>query len=348
MRSLGAPFSASETLMVEGSSLLVLRLLVAQHGHYLHGNAHNCQNRVNHPAQQQAGSTPDRGANFRREKPHIDSKNLERPDRQNWRRHEAKDLEQADNTVTNRQRNHTPAHENSQQRRVNHLGRKAAQLRPSRPQSVEDDSSQTICVAKLRRKQNPESIDQRQRPKAMPKLLGHKSSLKSTGIPLDAFLDSLFLHPPHRVEGTSVFMVANTGSVPNALLHNLLHNKVLHQRVMFLNVEILTVPAVPERDRLSMESLGNGCWRVKLRFGFKDVTDVPKALELCRAQGLDFRMMETSFFLNRETIIATPGGGMAQWRERLFSAMARNATSAVEYFHIPTNRVIELGTQVEI
>ena len=174
------------------------------------------------------------------------------------------------------------------------------------------------------------------------------SSLKSTGIPLDAFLDSLFLHPPHRVEGTSVFMVANTGSVPNALLHNLLHNKVLHQRVMFLNVEILTVPAVPERDRLSMESLGNGCWRVKLRFGFKDVTDVPKALELCRAQGLDFRMMETSFFLNRETIIATPGGGMAQWRERLFSAMARNATSAVEYFHIPTNRVIELGTQVEI
>jgi len=172
--------------------------------------------------------------------------------------------------------------------------------------------------------------------------------LKTQAIPLDTFLRSLFDHPLHRVEGTAVFMVANLKAVPHALLHNLSHNKVLHQRVVFLHVEITEVPYEPFENRVVVKSLGNGCWSVLIRYGFKNVTDVPKTLELCEEHGLRFDMMETSFFLNRETIISVPGEGMAQWRERMFAAIARNASSVVDYFHIPSNRVIELGTQIEI
>jgi len=172
--------------------------------------------------------------------------------------------------------------------------------------------------------------------------------LESQAIPLDNFLESLFQHPLHRVDGTAVFMVANLDAVPHALLHNLSHNKVLHKRVVFLHVRIAEVPWVPFEERVTVRSLGNGCWTVLIRYGFKNVTDVPKALELCSAHGLAFELMETSFFLNRETIISTPGGGMALWRERMFATMARNASSVVDYFQIPSNRVIELGTQIEI
>ncbi|MEK6592395.1 MAG: potassium transporter Kup [Pseudomonadota bacterium] len=172
--------------------------------------------------------------------------------------------------------------------------------------------------------------------------------LKSSAIPLEDFLKSLFDYPPHRVPGTAVFMVADASAVPHALLHNLAHNKVLHERVVFLTVVIEDVPWVPFNERVTVEVLGNGCWRVRIHFGFKNRTDVPRALELCHSHGLAFEMMETSFFLSRETLIPVAGGGMALWRERLFAAMARNASSVVEYFNIPTNRVIELGTQIEI
>ena len=174
------------------------------------------------------------------------------------------------------------------------------------------------------------------------------ANMKTTAIPLEAFLQSLFEHPPHRVPGTAVFLVANAGAVPRSMLHNLSHNKVLHERVVLLTVIVEDVPWVSFDERIAVEPLGHGCWRVTARFGFKNRTDVPQALELCRDAGLEFEMMETSFFLSRETIISTPRGGMVQWRERLFATMARNAGSAAAYFNLPTNRVIELGTQVEI
>ncbi len=175
--------------------------------------------------------------------------------------------------------------------------------------------------------------------------------LRSGSVPLEQFLKSLFIEPPHRVPGTAVYLSATPDAVPHALLHNLNHNKVLHERVVFLTVMVKDVPWVPFDQRVSVEPLGHECWRVILQFGFKNRPDVSQALtELCKTQGLPVTMMETSFFLSRETLIPTVGApsGMALWRERLFAAMARNAGSAVAYFNIPPNRVIELGTQVEI
>jgi KUP system potassium uptake protein len=124
---------------------------------------------------------------------------------------------------------------------------------------------------------------------------------------------------------------------------------VLHERVVFLNVVIEEVPWVPFENCVSVESLGNGCWRVRVCFGFMNRTDVPQALQLCRDRGLEIDIMETSFFLNREKLIpVAANGGMWLWRERMFAAMARNASSPMDYLNIPSNRVIELGTQIEI
>jgi KUP system potassium uptake protein len=171
---------------------------------------------------------------------------------------------------------------------------------------------------------------------------------RESSIPLEPFLKSLFEHPIHRVSGTAIFLVANPEAVPHALLHNLTHNKVLHERVVFLTVITRDVPWVTEEVRVTVQALGHECYRIKLYFGFRDNPDVPKALELCGAQGLTFNTLETSFFLSRDTVIPTHGTGMADWREKLFAAMTRNAGSAVEFFNIPANRVIELGTQVQI
>jgi KUP system potassium uptake protein len=145
-------------------------------------------------------------------------------------------------------------------------------------------------------------------------------------------------------------MIANAEAVPHALLHNLAHNKVLHERVVFLTVQIEDVPWVPFGERVAVESLGRDCWRMRVRFGFKNKPDVTQALELARTHGLEFEMLETSFFLSRETLIPVrdAADGMALWRERMFAALARNASSVTDYFNIPTNRVIELGTKIEI
>jgi KUP system potassium uptake protein len=132
------------------------------------------------------------------------------------------------------------------------------------------------------------------------------------------------------------------------MLHNLAHNKVLHERVVFMTVVIKDIPWVPFGERIELEPLGRNCYQLKINFGFKNQPDVPRALRLCKSQGIEFNMMETSFFVSREKVIPTPGDGMALWRERLFAAMTRNAGSIVDYFSIPANRVIELGTQVEI
>jgi KUP system potassium uptake protein len=174
--------------------------------------------------------------------------------------------------------------------------------------------------------------------------------LNESSVPLGPFLKSLFAAPPQRVPGTAIFLTATPEATPHALLHNLNHNKVLHERVVFLTVEIGDVPWVSFHDRVTCERLGNGCWRVRVRYGFMNRPDVMRALDLCAAMGVEFNMMETSFFLSRQQIVPSTGGPstMARWRERMFAAMARNATNVTDYFNIPTNRVIELGTRVEI
>jgi KUP system potassium uptake protein len=174
--------------------------------------------------------------------------------------------------------------------------------------------------------------------------------LRASSVPLKPFLDSLFADPPQRVPGTAVFLTATPEATPHALLHNLNHNKVLHERVVFLTVQITEAPWVPPLERLSLVKLGHGCWSMTLRYGFMDEPDVVKALELAGTLGLEFEMMSTSFFLSREMVVpvAAVESGMSLWRERVFAAMARNAGNAADYFKLPTNRVIELGTKVEI
>jgi KUP system potassium uptake protein len=173
--------------------------------------------------------------------------------------------------------------------------------------------------------------------------------LDESSVPLKPFLTSLFRDPPHRVPGTAVFLTATPDATPAALLHNLNHNKVLHERVVFLTVEVKDVPWVPFTERIVCDALGHGCWRVRVRYGFMDRPDVTRALELCGALGLEFENMQTSFFLSRQKIVPTQGGiGMAFWRDRLFAAMARNAGNVTDYFNIPANRVIELGSRVQI
>jgi len=173
--------------------------------------------------------------------------------------------------------------------------------------------------------------------------------LNATSVPLGPFLESLFRDPPQRVPGTAVFLTATPDATPHALLHNLNHNKVLHERVVFLTVEIRAVPWVAFEERVTCERLGHGCWRVRVRYGFMNRPDVTAALELCGALGLDLEPMETSYFLSRQQVVATEEGvGMALWRDRLFAAMARNAGNVTDFFNIPPNRVIELGTRVQI
>ena len=172
--------------------------------------------------------------------------------------------------------------------------------------------------------------------------------LRPGAIPLEPFLASVMAHPPLRVEGTAVFLTAGREGVPHALLHNLNHNKVLHERIVLLTVVTADVPFVPESQRVEIHAVGNEFYRMNVRFGFKDEPDLPRALQVPNSLGIEFAMMETSFFLSRQTIVPTKSPGMALWREKLFAAMSRNASSATEFFRIPTNRVVELGTQIEI
>ena len=176
--------------------------------------------------------------------------------------------------------------------------------------------------------------------------------LRSSSLPLSAFLESLLASPLRRVPGTAVFLTSAPDVTPHALLHSLKHYKVMHAENVFLTVEFHDVPAVPIEDRVECESLGNKCWRVVVRYGFVDRPDVPQALEQCGPYGLQVNPMEASYFLSREKVVPVAGGsgadGMALWRDRLFAAMARNSGSITDFFEIPTNRVVELGTQIEI
>ena len=172
--------------------------------------------------------------------------------------------------------------------------------------------------------------------------------LKQTGLALDPFIASVTTHPPLRVPGTAVFLTANANAVPNALLHNLKHNKVLHERNVLLTVETLEVPSAEFGERTEITALGHEFYRLTLRFGFAEDPDIPAALQSCTVKGLGFDMMDTTFFISRETVVATDRPGMPLWRDRLFAFLARNAGSATAFFRIPGNRLIELGTQVEI
>lgn len=173
--------------------------------------------------------------------------------------------------------------------------------------------------------------------------------LQQDSMPLDAFLKSLDYGGPQRVAGTGIFLTPQPGSVPRAMLHNLLHNKVLHERVILLNVNMQDIPHVIEADRIRVESLPQGFYRIILNYGFKDKPDIPAALEQLGQMGMEpVEMMETSFFLGRETIVPNAVPAMTLWRQVLFMWMFRNADTATAYFKIPTNRVVELGTQIEL
>ncbi len=167
-------------------------------------------------------------------------------------------------------------------------------------------------------------------------------------MPLDVFIASIAASPPVRVPGTAVFLTSMSGRVPHALLHNLKHNKVLHERVVLLTLTTRDIPRVPLSERLRIERLDCNFEQFEAFFGFKEDPDVPALLEECGRRGYAFDMMDTSFFVSRETLIATEAPGMALWRDRLFVSMSKNATKATEFFNVPTNRVVELGTQVEL
>jgi KUP system potassium uptake protein len=172
--------------------------------------------------------------------------------------------------------------------------------------------------------------------------------MREAAMPVEIFVKSA-ANSAVRVSGTAVFMTTAPEGVPHALLHNLKHNKVLHERVMLLTVRIEDVPYVEEGSRFNLTDLGSGFYRLILRFGFMEDLDVPAALMRVESCGPQFRMMDTSFFLARQTLLASGSRpGMALWRERLFSWMLRNAESAMEFFKLPPNRVVELGSQVEI
>ncbi|MFY9509974.1 MAG: potassium transporter Kup [Rubrivivax sp.] len=172
--------------------------------------------------------------------------------------------------------------------------------------------------------------------------------LRDDAIDLQSFLDAVFVSPPVRVPGTAVFLSAEAGLTPNALMHNLKHNKVLHEHNLFVAVRHHEVPWIGFDKRIEMQPLGHDCWQVTLHFGFKNDPDVPEALQLLKDRGVPLDDMDTSYFLSRDTVIPTFGGGMAMWREKLFASMHRNASAAADFLNLPANRIVELGSKVEI
>jgi len=173
-------------------------------------------------------------------------------------------------------------------------------------------------------------------------------SLRSDALRLSDFLEAVFIAPPARVEGTAVFMTAEPGNVPNALLHNLKHNKILHQQNLFVTVRSHEVPRMEADKRLEITPLGHECWQVIVNYGFKDDPDLPTALSQHQNQGYSLDAMTTSYFLSRDIVIPTIGSGMAPWREKLFAQMHHNASAAAEFLNLPTNAVVELGSKIEI
>jgi KUP system potassium uptake protein len=178
------------------------------------------------------------------------------------------------------------------------------------------------------------------------RLLNEK--LRADAIDLPSFLEAVFVSPPARVEGTAVFLTAEVGTVPNAMLHNLKHNKVLHNNNLFVTVRNHEVPWIGLNKRLEIDSLGHDCWQVVIHYGFKNDPDVPKALEQIKGRGCEMNSMTTSYFLSRDTVVPSIGAGMSFWREKLFAQMHHNASGAADFLNLPNNSVVELGSKIEI
>ncbi len=174
------------------------------------------------------------------------------------------------------------------------------------------------------------------------------SKIKADALDLRGFLDSVFISPPARVDGTAVFLSAAVGTVPNALLHNLKHNKVLHETNLFVTVRNHEVPWIGLDKRIEIERMGHDCWQVLINYGFKNDPDVPKALQQLKGRGVALDPMSTSFFLSRDTVVPVLGEGMAPWREKLFAQMHHNASSAADFLNLPNNSVVEMGSKIEI
>ena len=177
-------------------------------------------------------------------------------------------------------------------------------------------------------------------------LLREKMSADSVDLP--SFLEAVFISPPVRVEGTAVFMTAESGIVPNALLHNLKHNKVLHLQNLFVTVNNHEVPWIEADKRLDVLALGHECWQINVHYGFMNDLDLPKALKKIQDEGCQLEPMTTSYFLSRDMVIPTIGSGMAIWREKLFAQMHHNASGAADFLNLPNNSVVELGSKIEI
>ena len=175
-----------------------------------------------------------------------------------------------------------------------------------------------------------------------------RQRIQLEGLELKPFIESLKIAPPHSVAGNAIYMTSDLSRAPQALLHSLKHFKVLHETVVFLNVQIEDVPRVAKSQRLAVEQLSSTFWSVRVHFGFMDETDIPAALEWCSEYGLDLEEMQTTFFLNREMIVPIQKSGLSYWREKLFASQYKNANSAANQFQLPTNRIVELGTQVNL
>jgi KUP system potassium uptake protein len=167
-------------------------------------------------------------------------------------------------------------------------------------------------------------------------------------IPLELFLADLLVEPPHRVPGMAVFMSGNPVGTPPALRHNVMHNHILHETVVIVVVRTADAPHVPPSERIELEEIGEGFWRVTLSYGFMTEPDVPSTLREINHPQLDFGRNDISYFIGRETLVATEKPGMARWREHLFVWMSRNAQTATHYFRLPADRVVEIGTQLEL
>lgn len=178
------------------------------------------------------------------------------------------------------------------------------------------------------------------------KILSDKTRRDS--IPLKTLLDNLAAHPVHKVHGTAIFLTSDPDLAPVALMHNLKHNKVLHESIAILSVVTAESPRVPEDKRLEISEVSDSVKKVLVKYGFMESPNIPKALTLCRKQGLKFDIMSTSFFLGHRTIVASAHSGMPLWQDRLYIFLSKNATNATDFFHIPSGRVVELGTQVVV
>ena len=167
-------------------------------------------------------------------------------------------------------------------------------------------------------------------------------------IPLDTLVRSFEKKPPHAVPGTAVFLTSAPEFAPTALLHNLKHNKVLHEHNIILTIVMSDVPRIPLQDRVTITPISDAFTKVELRFGYMEEPNVPKALAIARKHGWHYDIMSTSFFLSRRALKPAAHSGMPRWQDRMFIWLARSASDATDFFHIPTGRVVEVGTQVTI